>query len=133
MNPELMTDKLQDILMKALSICKENSNPELSSEHMMAAFLNEADIVELLGSFKTDVNRLISVNDRYLEKLPKSDSVENPTVSRYLANAYNEALKNQSSAKTNIFQCSTCSSRHCSIPRQSAKNSENTADFPAMT
>ena len=99
MNPELMTDKLQDILMKALSICKENSNPELSSEHMMAAFLNEADIVELLNSFKTDVNRLISVNDRYLEKLPKSDSVENPTVSRYLANAYNEALNKSKQRK----------------------------------
>ena len=92
MNPELMTDKLQDILMRALSICKENNNPELSSEHMMAAFLNETDIVDLLNSFHTDVNRLVSVNDRYLEKLPKSDSVENPTVSRYLANAYNEAL-----------------------------------------
>ncbi len=92
MNPELMTDKLQDILMRALSICKENDNPELSSEHMMAAFLNETDIVDLLNSFHTDVNRLVSVNDRYLEKLPKSDSVENPTVSRYLANAYNEAL-----------------------------------------
>ena len=99
MNPELMTDKLHDILMKALSICKENSNPELSSEHMMAAFLNEGDIVELLNSFKTDVNRLISVNDRYLEKLPKSDSVENPTVSRYLANAYNEALNKSKQRK----------------------------------
>ena len=50
MNPELMTEKLQEILMKALTICKENQNPELSSEHMMAAFLNEADIVEMCES-----------------------------------------------------------------------------------
>ena len=49
MNPELMTDKLQEILMKALQICTENKNPELSSEHMMAAFLNDADIMEMLN------------------------------------------------------------------------------------
>ena len=72
MNPELMTEKLQEILMKALTICKENQNPELSSEHMMAAFLNEADIVELLNGFKTDVRKLISINDSYLDRLVRS-------------------------------------------------------------
>ncbi len=92
MNPELMTEKLQEILMKALTICKENQNPELSSEHMMAAFLNEADIVELLNGFKTDVRKLISINDSYLDRLVRSDSYENPTVNRYLATSYNEAM-----------------------------------------
>ncbi len=92
MNPELMTEKLQEILMKALTICKENQNPELSSEHMMAAFLNEADIVELLNGFKTDVRKLISINDSYLDRLVRSDSYENPSVNRYLATSYNEAM-----------------------------------------
>ncbi len=92
MNPELMTEKLQEILMKALTICKENQNPELSSEHMMAAFLNEADIVELLNGFKTDVRKLISINDFYLDRLVRSDSYENPSVNRYLATSYNEAM-----------------------------------------
>ena len=92
MNPELMTEKLQEILMKALTICKENQNPELSSEHMMAAFLNEADIVELLNGFKTDVRKLISINDSYLDRLVRSDSYENPTINRYLATSYNEAM-----------------------------------------
>lgn len=93
MNPELMTEKLQDILMKALSILNERNNPELTSEHMLCAFLNEADIVELLNSFKTDVNRLIEINDSYLAKLPSSSS-NNPGVDRYLYNSYNEALNN---------------------------------------
>lgn len=93
MNPELMTEKLQDILMKALSILNERNNPELTSEHMLCAFLNEADIVELLNSFKTDVNRLIEINESYLAKLPSSSS-NNPGVDRYLYNSYNEALNN---------------------------------------
>ena len=99
MNPELMTEKLQEVLMKALEICKENSNPELSSEHMMAAFLGEEDVIDLLGSFHTDINRLISVNDDYLSRLPKSDSIENPSVDRYVANAYNEALRKSKQRK----------------------------------
>ena len=99
MNPELMTEKLQEILMKALTICKENQNPELSSEHMMAAFLNEADIVELLNGFKTDVRKLISINDSYLDRLVRSDSYENPTVNRYLATSYNEAMNKSKQRK----------------------------------
>ncbi len=93
MNPEMMTEKLQDVVMKALSICKENNNPELCSEHMLAGFLEQEDIVELLNSFRTNVNKLISINDEYLGKLPASDNAQDPTVNRYLANSYNEALK----------------------------------------
>ena len=91
MNPELMTEKLQNVLMKALTICKENNNPELASEHMMAAFLQEEDIKELLASFHTDINRLININDNYLDKLPTSSSLDNPNVNRYLINSYNDA------------------------------------------
>ena len=61
MNPELMTEKLQEILMKALQICTENKNPELTSEHLMAAFLNDSDIADMLNSFHTDINRLIAI------------------------------------------------------------------------
>ena len=92
MNPELMTQKLQEVLMHALSICSENKNSELTSEHMMKAFLNEDDIIELLNSLNTDINKLRSINDSYLEKLPSSNSISNPTLNRYLLNSYNEAL-----------------------------------------
>ena len=99
MNPELMTEKLQEALMRALEICKENSNPELCSEHMMAAFLNEQDIQELLNSFHTDINRLLRINDEYLEKLPQADMADQPHVDRYLYDAYNEALKKSKQRK----------------------------------
>ena len=99
MNPELMTEKLQEILMKALQICTENKNPELSSEHMMAAFLNDSDIAEMLNSFHTDVNRLVSINDQYLSKLPVSDSAANPNVDHYVYNAYLEAERKSKQRK----------------------------------
>ena len=103
MNPELMTEKLQEILMRALEICKDNENPELTSEHLMAAFLQNEDIVDMLNSFHSDVNRLISINDEYLSKLPVSSNVENPNVDRYVYNAYTEASKKSKQRKDNYI------------------------------
>ena len=99
MNPEMMTEKLQEVLMNALNICKENRNSELSSEHFMEAFLAQEDIVELLNSFHTDVNKLRSITDTYLNKLPSSDSLDNPSLNRYMVNAYNEALQKSKQRK----------------------------------
>ena len=99
MNPELMTEKLQEIFMKAISICKENSNPELSCEHLMAAFLSDQDIQNLLIEFHTDVNRLISINSNYLSKLSSSDSSSEPMLNRYVASSYNEALQKSKQRK----------------------------------
>ncbi|MBR5755557.1 MAG: hypothetical protein IKX97_07055, partial [Erysipelotrichaceae bacterium] len=93
MNPELMTEKLQMILMNALSLCKEHNHSELSSEHLLSAFFNEEDIVELLGSMHTDVNKLIMVNDTHLNRLPSTDYVAEPMVNRHVAEAYNEAYQ----------------------------------------
>ena len=99
MNPELMTEKLQEIFIKAISICKENNNPELSSEHLMMAFLTDEDIKDLLNSFHTNVNQLFGIVGNYLDKLPSSDSNSEPNINRYVANAYNEALKKSKQRK----------------------------------
>ena len=82
MNPEMMTEKLQEVLMRALSICRDSRNSELASEHFMTAFLEQEDIVELLNSFHTDVNRLRSITDSCLNRLPSSDSSDNPSLNR---------------------------------------------------
>ncbi|MBR4421293.1 MAG: AAA family ATPase, partial [Erysipelotrichaceae bacterium] len=93
MNPELMTEKLQEILMKALSLCKEHDHSELSNEHLLSVFLNEEDIVTLLQGLHTDVQKLVRVNDTYLNRLPASSSTSEPLVNRYVAASYNEAYK----------------------------------------
>ncbi|MDO4197884.1 MAG: AAA family ATPase [Erysipelotrichaceae bacterium] len=92
MNPELMTEKLQEILMKALQICKDNSNSELASEHILKVFLDNEDIEELLSEYKCNLNQLKDIVERYLNKLSVSSGSE-PSVNRYLYEAYNEALK----------------------------------------
>ncbi|MBQ0035993.1 MAG: AAA family ATPase [Firmicutes bacterium] len=99
MNPEIMTEKLQEIFIKAVSICKQNNNPELCSEHMMAAFLVDRDITDLLGTYHTNVNQLININDSYLNKLSTSNSTSEPSLNRYVAQSFNEALNKSKQRK----------------------------------
>ena len=99
MNPELMTEKLQDILMKAVSICKENSNSELSSEHLLYAFLQDDDIKNLLNNFHTNINQLVEINNKYLSKLASTNSNSDPMLNRYVSSSYNEALQKSKQRK----------------------------------
>ena len=99
MNPELMTQKLQEVLMKAISICKENNNSEISSEHLLKAFFKEQDIIDLLNSFHTNVNKLNEIVDNYLTKLSTTNSNSDPMINRYVANSYNEALQKSKQRK----------------------------------
>ena len=92
MNPELMTQKLQEILFQAISVCKEYSNAELCIEHLLKVFLQEDDIIDLLNEFNTDINSLIEINNDYLNKLPKTSNNSDPVLNKELSNVYDDAL-----------------------------------------
>ncbi len=99
MNPELMTEKLQQILIRAITICKERSNPEIASEHLMVAFLSDDDIANILNEFHTNINKLIEINDKYLEKLSSTNSNADPLLNKYVVQSYNDALKKSKQRK----------------------------------
>ena len=69
MNFETMTEKLQKILIKALTVCKDNQNPELSDEHLMKAFLEDDDVCSILTKLNTNINPLINYTNDMIEKL----------------------------------------------------------------
>ena len=93
MELEKTTEKLQKILIKALNICKDYHNPEICDEHMFKAFLDDDDIRKILSELKCDVNELVNVTNNSLNSLPSNDSTNDPSISRYLYESYNEALK----------------------------------------
>ena len=57
MNIEEMTEKLQEVIMKALMIAKDNKNPELTLQHLLKAFLENDDIENLLDKLKININK----------------------------------------------------------------------------
>ncbi|MDO4500035.1 MAG: AAA family ATPase [Erysipelotrichaceae bacterium] len=93
MNFETMTEKLQKVLIKALTICKDNGNPELTNEHMIKAFLDDEDVLSILSKLKTDLNPLRNCTNDYIEKLPVNNGNSEPTINRYVIESYNKANK----------------------------------------
>ena len=94
MELEKVTEKLQKILIKALNICKDYHNPEISDEHMFKAYFDDDDISKILTELGCDINKLISVTNNALDRLPSNNSNSDPSINRYLYESYNEALKN---------------------------------------
>ena len=95
MNVDAMTEKLQSLILKAVMNVKERQNPELSSEHLLEVFLEDDDIQNFLNEFKVDMNQLQTIVHRYLDKLPRTNSASEPNLSRYVYQAYNDAIKVQ--------------------------------------
>ena len=94
MELEKVTEKLQKILIKALNICKDYHNPEISDEHMFKAYFDDDDIRKILNELGCDINKLVSVTNNALDRLPSNNSNSDPSINRYLYESYNEALKN---------------------------------------
>ena len=93
MELEKVTEKLQKILIKALNICKDYHNPEISDEHMFKAYFDDDDIRKILKELGCDVNKLITTTNNALDRLPSNNSNCDPSINRYLYESYNEALK----------------------------------------
>ncbi len=93
MELEKTTEKLQKILIKALNICKDYHNPELSDEHMFKAYLADDDIRKILSELNSDVNLLVDVTNKAIDRLPINNGNSDPSINRYLYESYNEALK----------------------------------------
>lgn len=93
MNFETMTEKLQNVLIKALTICKDNGNPELCDEHIMKAFLDDNDVVSVLNKLNTQINPLINCTNSYIDKLPSNNSAADPSISRTVIESYNKAAR----------------------------------------
>ena len=94
MELEKVTEKLQKILIKALNICKDYHNPEISDEHMFKAYFDDDDIRKILNELGCDINKLITTTNNGLDRLPSNNSNCDPSINRYLYESYNEALKN---------------------------------------
>ena len=95
MNLDKMTDKLKDVLIDAVILAKDRSNPELSSEHIFHVMFDDDDLVDYLKGLKADINELKRINDNYLKRLSTVDNVSEPNLNYYVNNAYNNALKIQ--------------------------------------
>ncbi len=93
MNIEEMTEKLQQIFMKAVQRMQDLRNPEITTEHLLSACLEDEDIQAFLENNQISATRLKEIADKYLHDLPVNDVVSEPRVSPLVFASYNEAQK----------------------------------------
>ena len=91
MNVEQMTNRLQEIMQRAIMIANSNHNPQLCVEHVLKALNSDDGIIALWNKLNVDYGKIDVIIDKYLAKLNRVDNT-NITLNREVENAYNEAL-----------------------------------------
>ena len=93
MNIDKMTNKLQMTLNKAVELCLENNNPELTISHILKVMINDRDLKTFIQQFNIDLNNVNELIDENLNKLPSINGDYQPTLSRDVFDAYSKATK----------------------------------------
>ena len=91
MNVEQITNRLQEIMQRAIMIANSNHNPQLCVEHVLKALNSDDGIIALWNKLNVDYGKIDVIIDKYLAKLNRVDNT-NITLNREVENAYNEAL-----------------------------------------
>ncbi len=93
MDYEHLTEKLQAILLKAITLCKEMNNPELTSAHLFKAFLDDEDILSFIEKAGGQSEKMRTATDDALNRLPLVDNGTEPHLSQEVYKTFNEAFK----------------------------------------
>lgn len=93
MDLEKMSEKLLQIFLQAITLCKDLKHAEVTSAHILKAFFKDSDMVELVNTDR--VNEIQNLIDKDLNSLSTTDQNGDPSINRQVMNAYNEALKLQ--------------------------------------
>ena len=93
MDIEKLSEKLQEIISKALMLVKDNKNPELDLVHLLIAYIKDDDIRDLFESLKIDIHKLSTILYANLDRLSKLNEFSEPRINKYVYDAYLEAEK----------------------------------------
>ncbi|MHC5009461.1 MAG: ATP-dependent chaperone ClpB [Planctomycetota bacterium] len=87
MNLEHFTHKSREAIQEAHDLARAAGNPEITPEHLLLALLTQAEgvVPAVLSRTGTDVQDLVMLTRRELERLPRAEGQTNVGLSRRLA------------------------------------------------
>lgn len=91
MDTNKMTEKLQIILSKALEMCINAHNPELTIEHVLKIMLNDQDFYSFIKHFNINLDNVNILLDEQIAKLPKQSDQVQPVMHKDLYDGYLKA------------------------------------------
>ncbi len=93
MNIEQMTEQLQEILMRAVSMAREKLNSEITAEHILSAMCENDSLDGIWQRLNIDKDDLSALTEDAVNRLPSVSGSSEPTVSRDLSQGYTNALQ----------------------------------------
>ena len=93
MNIDQMTERLQKILMEAIQLAQTYGHSELAVEHCLKAMFMDDGVDGLWQRMDLNKQKTLDLIDSYMERLPRSSSTTQPSLSRDVQKAYQEGLK----------------------------------------
>ncbi|MBR3365043.1 MAG: type VI secretion system ATPase TssH, partial [Solobacterium sp.] len=93
MNIEQMTEQLQEILMRAVSMAREKLNSEIAAEHILSAMCENDSLDGIWQRLNIDKDDLSALTEDAVNRLPSVSGSSEPTVSRDLSQGYTNALQ----------------------------------------
>ncbi len=105
MNIEQMTEQLQAIILNALQKAQGSGNPEITAEHILSAMCADDSLDGIWDRLQINKNELNELIETYLAKLPNTSQGSQPMISRYVSEAYTNALNLMKEFSDSYMSC----------------------------
>lgn len=92
MNPDIMTEALQQIIASAVIKAQQNHNSEFAPEHLLDAILEDDGVDGIWERLGVQKSELLTMVEKALSELASVSGNSEPAPSRYISNAYQNAL-----------------------------------------
>ena len=92
MDIEKMTEALKQIIMRALRISQEHHHPEIGTEHVLAAMLEDDGLNGIWQRIAADKEAMAAFVQEALGRLSTTSDAGQPAMSPALNTAYGKAL-----------------------------------------
>lgn len=90
MNMEEMTEQLQAVIVRAVTLAQENGNAELCAEHILTAMLEDDGLDGIFTRLQVEKADLLAVVQEYLKQLPVVSNAQ-PSMNRFVGEGYRNA------------------------------------------
>ena len=92
MNPEIMTEILQQIINNAVTKAQENHHSQIAVEHVLCAMCEDDNLDGIFERMNVPKSKFLTIVKRSLSNMASVDGANDLTIDRYLQQAYQYAM-----------------------------------------
>ena len=111
MNPDILTEKLQEILQRAITVAQENHHSEVTSAHIISAMCEDDILDGIFERIHVDKQAVYQQMKNTLQSLPTVTGTDQLNLSRYASMGYQKAMDYMKKNWRHIYELCRTSDR----------------------